>query len=520
MLHRFEDFELDLARAELRRAGAQVTLEPRAFDLLALLVDCHDRMVSKDEIVEKVWHGRFITDAAISTGIKAVRHALGDDGASQRFVRTLRGRGFRFVAPVRTALAAEAAPDGPSPAPPSADAGVGRPVLAVLPFEELGTAHLTATLADALPAELISSLSRMRWIGVIARGSSFRFRGPSIDFDALRQSLGAGYCLSGTVEIAGDTLSLWLELTDTATHRVIWSDRATTQVDGLHETRTRIVGEVMAALEVHIPLNEAEKARLRTSDRLDAWALYHIGLRHMYRFNRADNALAADHFRRATEMDPDFARAFAARSFASFQSAFLVYSPDRDRDASEARRFAERAVELDPLDPFANYTLGRAHWLDGRPEAGMGWLDRAVELSPSFASGHYSRGWVNVIAGDTMHAHDNAGTALKLSPLDPLAYAMNTVRGLACLAEGDFAPAAQWAERGALSPGAHVYIAAIASATQRLAGNDARADFWAARVAARDDAPSLAQFFAVFPFRDDRMVALLRRALPKAGFRD
>ncbi|HMB72971.1 MAG TPA: transcriptional regulator, partial [Gammaproteobacteria bacterium] len=260
-------------------------------------------------------------------------------------------------------------------------------------------------------------MSRLRWLRVIARGSSFRFRNRDIDFDAVRSALGVGYVITGAVEIFGSKLAVVVELIDADTHNVVWSERIPSQIDDVHEIRAQIVRDVIAALELHIPFNEAEKARLSSPSALDAWGEYHIGLQHMYRFNRTDNEIAAARFERATAADPRFSRAFAARSFTSFQSAFLKYSPEPQKDAENALRFAERSVEIDPLDPFGNFNLARTHWLEGDPDGGLALLARAIEVNPNFAQGHYASAWTDAIAGRGDSARTSIDVAIALSPL-------------------------------------------------------------------------------------------------------
>src|SRR5687768_8683954 len=173
MIYAFDQFELDLATVELRAGGQAVDLEPQVFALLALLVENRDRLVSKDEIIEKVWDGRIVSEAAVASRVKSARQALGDDGKSQRFIKTLHGQGYRFVAEARavrsggSVLVAE---------PPELSdmverlQRVSRPSLAVLPFRFVGGDERYATLATALPDELIAELARLRWLFVTARG--------------------------------------------------------------------------------------------------------------------------------------------------------------------------------------------------------------------------------------------------------------------------------------------------------------------------------------------------------------
>jgi TolB-like protein len=516
VIYAFGEFELDTGRIELRRNGQPVPVEPRVFALLCLLVENHERAVSTEEIIEKIWDGRFISDAAVSTAVRGIRRALGDDGMRQRYLRTLRGRGFRFAEPVTLRPPPAASQEAP---PPSAEMpAAGRPVVAVLPFTRIGGDIAHPALADAIPAELISSLSPLRWLAVIARGSTFRFRDAAPDLRAIRSALAAQYCLSGTIEETGHRLTIGVELSDTRDQSVLWAQVHSGRIDDLHEIRSTIAQSVVAALVQHIPLQEARLARLGTSEQLDAWSAYHLGLQHMYRFNRADNALATDLFERALRLDPHFARAHAGLSFTHFQGAFLRYAADPAAEALAARRHAERAVEIDPLDPMGNFTLGRALWLEGDPDASLPWLDRAIALNPNFAQGLYARAWADIMASRAREGRAHVDAAMALSPIDPLLYAMLATRAITDLIEDDRAAAATCADRAARAPGAHYLVGAIAVAAQDLAGQGERAADWAARVKSRRPDASVEDFFRAFPFRDPKLRALLQASLSKYGF--
>ncbi len=520
MRYRFAPFTLDVDRGLLLEGERNLAIEPRGYALLALLVMNHDRMVTKDEIVEKVWDGRIVSDAAIATVIKTTRKVLGDDGVAQKYIQTVRGRGVRFVGTIAAIMPATVhAFEDPAAAEKTPEIS-SRPSIAILPFQMVGYSENYGAIADAIPAELISCLSRLRWLKVVSRGSSFRFRQDDPDLTAIHQVLGVNYCLTGLVEIFGAVIAVSVELSDTRSQTVIWSERFSGTVNDVNQTRNDIVTHLISALELHVPLNEAERARLRPPENLDAWSIYHLGLQHMYRFNRADNLIAAGHFERATKLEPGFARAFAARSFTSFQSAFLKYSKDPDAEVEDARRFAEKCVELDPVDPFGNFTLGRAHWLRGDPEAGMPWIDRSVELSPNFAQGFYAHGWADVMAGRSVDALKQLETAIALSPLDPFLYAMRSARGLAYLQLEDYDNAILWAEKGARAPGAHFLIGAIAAMICKIGGDEQKATYWANKFKDRRPDASLKMFFDAFPFEDREMRNLMTTALVSIGLRD
>ncbi len=527
MLYRFDNFELDLAAVELRAGGEPKRVEPQVFALLALLVANGDRLVSKEEIVEKVWDGRPVSDSAIASRVKSARQALGDDGNTQRLIKTIHGQGYRFVGTARAArsgaspVTAEGGTDSESTSVADMVQSlerVARPSLAVLPFRFVGTDQRYATLATALPDELIAELARLRWLFVTARGSSFRLRVADADFGDIGRLLRVRYCLTGTIELAGGRLGVLVELVDTRDGGVVWADRFSGRLDDVHMMREQIRSQVLMALEIRIPLHEASAARLAPVENLDAWSAYHLGLQHLYRFNRHDNTAAADLFQRALGLDPAFARAHAAMSFVCFQEAFLRYTDDLPHAIGEARRFAERGLELDPLDPFVNFTMGRTYWLDGDLETSIGWLERATTISPNYAQGIYARAWTEAMAGKSSEGRDHVDLAMRLSPLDPLHYAMLATRAFTHMLRGEDTEAARWAERGARSPGAHVLIAIIAAATHTLSGDDARAAFWAANARERNPDLTQADFFRSFPMRSDAMRLRFERAFARLKF--
>ena len=448
MIFRFDHFELDTARFELRKRGANHPLEPQVLALLVLLVEHRDRLVSKDEIFEKLWDGRIVTDSTLASRIKSARQALGDDGKAQRFIRTIHGKGFRFVADVQVAHDPVSVP--------SADAAdrlafvnepSQRPSIAVLPFRNLADTIPYDTLADGLAHELITELARLRWLFIIARGSSFRFRGPDLDVREIGRVLGVRYCLSGDIEVGGKRLAVMTELADTRTGEIVWGERYAGYVDDIHAVRGEIRSRILTSLEIQIPLHEAAGARLISSDNLDAWSAYHLGLQHMYRYNRKDNAAAAELFGRAIEQDPGFARAHAGLSFVHFQTAFMRQTDDIASEVALARSCAQRGLEIDPLDPFVNFTMGRSYWLETDLESARSWLERATSLCPNYAQGMYALAWTNTIAGAELDGRDQIDQAMRLSPLDPLYYAMLGARGFTHIARGEYAEATVWTER-------------------------------------------------------------------------
>jgi DNA-binding winged helix-turn-helix (wHTH) protein/tetratricopeptide (TPR) repeat protein len=513
MIWTFGDFKLDPDRFELTCGDTPVRVEPQVLSLLVHLVRHRDRLVGKEEIVHAVWNGRAVSDASIASRIRSARQAIGDDGERQSVIRTVHGRGFRFVAEV-----VEIVPARPEAASPQAGLGsavMSRPSIAVLPFRPLGLATDLAILADAIPHEIIQALSRMRWLAVTARGSSFRFR--DSDLELAGTALGVGYVLSGLVEAGAGSVAVTLELADTGRGEVVWGDRLAAPLDGLEELRSLIVARVVAALDLHVPENEARIAALGSFDRLDAWASFHLGLHHLYRFTAQSTLTARTHFQRAVTLDPCFARAHAGLSFTSFIEAFMHLAPDWQAAAWSARHHAERGLELDPLDPFTHFTMGRSFWLTGEPEAAEGWLRRAVELNPNYAQGFYAGAFTAMLTGDARAVDEGLETALYLSPLDPLVYGMHGVRALSLIQADETRSAVRWAERAATTPGAHYLIAMIAAVANGLDGHHQQAARWRQEALRRKPDASAAQFLSAFPIRDGATRARLAAELRAQG---
>jgi len=240
---------------------------------------------------------------------------------------------------------------------------------------------------------------------------------------------------------------------------------------------------------------------------------YHLGLSHMYRFNRHDNEVAAHLFERAIGADPLFARAHAGLSFTHFQKTFLRFSDDTAVERDLTRRHAETALGLDPLDPFANLTMGRSAWISGDLDGSIAWFDRSTQLSPNYAFALYNMGLIEALLGAGEQSQHDVTKAMTLSPLDPLGYAMLATRALSHLVRGEFAPASQWAARAARAPGAHVHIHAIAAIAHELSGDHEGAANQVGQVRALMREYRKEDLLRHFRFRDEATLSLVRSTL-------
>jgi TolB-like protein len=515
MHHVFGDFTLYPDRAELAGAAGPIPLEPKAFAVLCLLVENHDRVVTRDEMIAEVWGGRFVSDAAVATAVKFARKAVGDDGDRQVMIRTAHGVGHRFVAQVERRLDATTIVQPVEPSPEPTDR---RPTIAVLPFAQgAGEAML---VGDGLADEIIGSLARLRWLRVIARDSTFRFRQDGLDLGGLRRVLGAGYALTGRIEPVFGRLNVTVTLIETQSGSVVWSDRISSALDDLHLARQEITAAVIGALDLQISQAEAAAARTKSTEMLDAWGAYHLGMSHVLRFNAQDNSIAEALFERAIRLDPNFATAFAGRAFALQQRASQAFQTDAASAIAEMRRMAERAVELDPFDPFANMVMGRVHQITAQPEDSLYWFDRSVEVSPNFVKGHYARGHVHMLLGRTNQSRAGVDTSMHLSPMDPLLGLMLMFKALAYFVDGNLDLARELSLKAVRCNQVHYLVLTTAAVMNHVAGDTVEAKRWATHLRSLRPDARAAPYFLSMNFADADIKALVRRSLHELGIPD
>ncbi|QSP94893.1 winged helix-turn-helix domain-containing protein [Marinobacter salinisoli] len=507
-VYRFGNFRLDLARHELLCDNRPVAVEPQVFSVLKALIENRERTVAKDDLMAMVWPGRVVSDSALSSRIKSARHAIGDDGKAQALIKTIHGFGFRFVG--------EVVEDDVRPS--TGGCADQRPSIVVLPFTLLGNDVKQAVLSQGLAHDIITGLSRLRWLKVIARASAFRLTAAGMSYAEMHRLTHARYCLAGCLEIDGKELAINFELIDMAAESVLWAERITGSLDDVHEVRSDIVTRTIAAFELQISAHEVQRAKLKSPDNLDTWESYHLGISHLFRFTEKDNQAATTLFRRAVELEPGFARAHAGLSAAEFQNAFNAYKGvDRDTSVRIARESAERSIELDSLDPMANFVMGRTHWLSGDPTASLPWLERAVALNPNYAQGYYAHGLASLMASEELRGYQDSEQAVSLSPLDPFLYGFYGIRAFSYIADGDVANARLWAVKAACQPGAIPVMDLLAAATCAMDGASDQAETWLRKARGRKPDIDSDYFFRALQFSPGVVRQRIQAAFSRLG---
>ena len=281
--------------------------------------------------------------------------------------------------------------------------------------------------------------------------------------------LDSDYVVSGQVRRYGSRLAVAVELAETRSARIVWAETFDQKLDEAFLVLEEIGNRVVASIASEIEAVERSRAILKPPNSLTAWEAHHRGLWHAYRFNRLDNERAQHFFETAIRLDPGFAGAHAGLSFTHFQNAFQGWSR-RQPEVDRAFEAAGQSLLADDRDPAAHWAMGRALWLRGEQDSSVGELEQAVELSPNFASAHYTLAFVHSQAGDPAAAISSADRSRRLSPFDPLLFGMLGARAMALVRLSRFEEAADWAIKAAARPNAHEHILAIAAFSLALAG--------------------------------------------------
>lgn len=517
MIVNFGNYQLDTNRYQLLERDQMVDVEPQVFAVLQLLIEKRHTVVTKDDLINHVWQGRVMSDAAISSRIKSARKAIGDDGRSQRFIKTVHGIGFRFVGdvnfyPENQNLESTLVQD---PASVIAEQDK-RPSIVILPFTL--ASNVDSIFPQGLAHDLITGLSRLRWLKVISRWSAFQVTSGKSDLRNLCELTSVRYCLSGFLNIDGTRLKLNFELSDLKSNAVMYADQYTIKKDDINLIRSDITKKLISVLELQISENEAQRAQLKSPENLDAWEAYHLATAHLYRFTERDNEKASMLFKRAISLEPRFARAHAGLSAAEFQNAFNLYTGvDRALAVKNAVESAERSIDLDRLDPLANFVMGRSHWLKGETEHSIAWLDRAISLNPNYAHGYYAYGLASLMTSDERRSYDNSAHAISLSPLDPFLYGFYGIKAFSYLADEDIPNARIWAEKAALQPEAIVVMDILAASICEMDGDVKAAHKWIDFGKKRNPAIDSLYFFKALPFSHGKIRSLISSSLTRLG---
>lgn len=500
----------------MRRGADLVAVEPQVFDLLVHLIRHRDRVVSKDGLLAAVWQGRIVSESALFNRINAARSAIGDSGHRQRLIKTLPRKGVRFVGLVQEEAAAAQAPAATAPASMPVLALPDRPSIAVLPFTNMSGDAEQEYFVDGISEDLITGLARIRWLFVIARNSTFVYKGRAVDVKQVARELGVRYVLEGSVRRAGRRLRISAQLVDAATGGHHWAERYDRELGDIFAVQDEITRSVAAAIEPHLLAAEGIRAFSRSSDDLGAWELVARAQTHFWRLTRADYEAAVDPLERAVAGFPDYA---PARSLLGFCLVFAAHMGwiDREQGLLSGRQHATRAIALDDRVPWGHIALGYWALMERRTEESIAAFGRAVTLNPNSAAAHshLSRGFA--FAGRDREAIEHGQDAIRLSPLDPEMALFLGAIAVAHYTAGRFADAARYTtEALRLRPGFQG-AQRLRCASLAQAGRIDEARALLATMKSEQPQLSISWIRASVPYQTPRLMEQFLEGMRKAG---
>jgi TolB-like protein/Flp pilus assembly protein TadD len=405
----FGRFRLDLGKRELRRDGASVKLGSRALDILCILAQAEGKVVSKNELMAEVWPGIVVEDSNVQVHVSNLRKALDEGTDGQSFIVTVPGRGYRFLGLQSRPQAAQL---GIQPT-----VNVSETCIAVLPFTNMTGDPEQEYFADGIVEDIITGLSRIRWLFVIARNSSFIYKGKPIDVRQVARELGSRYVLEGSIRRLGDRVRLTAQLIEAQTGRNLWAERYDRLLDDIFAVQDEITMRVIGAIEPNLRRAEVDRVMRKRPGSLDAYELVLRALPAVNNFMVAGAVAAIPMLQKALELEPDYAGAHAllARCFHFQYSRGGLHEEDRIASIRHARA----AMTSDDATTLA--IAGLVIWFDEH-DIGTAFdlFDRALAISNSnvvaLGNSAFALAWM----GETDRAIERARRALRVSPFDTL----------------------------------------------------------------------------------------------------
>jgi TolB-like protein len=427
MIINFDEYEIDVERRELRRAEAPVHVEPQVFDLLVYLVQNRDRVVSKDDLIAGVWDGRIVSESTLTTRINAVRSAIGDSGEEQKLIRTIFRKGLRFVGNVQIRPNRKGTPPESNYPTESNSIRSGTAVppnqgaaIAVLPFVNMSGDPEQEYFSDGISEDIITALSKLHWFFVIARNSSFTYKGKAVHMKQLAEELGVGYVLEGSVRKSGNQVRITAQLNNTATGSHLWAERYDRSLEDVFAVQDEITEAIVAAIEPQLYAAEVVRARRKLPDNMDAWDLLMRALSHYWRVTRQDHIVAQALLEKAIGLDPNYARAHGVLAATYTFSTHMGWA-ESAAVLPIAERAAQSAVRADGEDPWAHYALANVYLFQRRFEDSLSEFELALHLNPNFCMAQSFYSLTLSYCGRWEEAILAAQRSLRISPRDPFA---------------------------------------------------------------------------------------------------
>jgi adenylate cyclase len=392
-----------------------------------------------------------------------------------------------------------------------------KPSIAILPFDNMSSDPEQDFFAEGIAEDIITELSKFRSLFVIARNSSFAFKGQTLEVKEIGQRLGVRYVVEGSVRRAGNRVRITAQLIDAIDDTHLWAERYDRDLEDIFAVQDEVTNAIVTTIEPHLADTERQRARRKPPDSLDAWASYQRGLWHLFQYTQADMAGAIGFIEQALQRDPYFAPAHAGLCFALYYLVLTGASADRAGDIDRAYNEGRRAVMLDAADPFAHVVLGRVHTIKGEHDAAIHSCDRALDLNPSYAMAHFGRAHSLWMSGRPAEALTSNAEAMRLSPRDPTMWSFMASRSIALTLLERYDEALDWARRALQQPNTALFAFVAEMAALGHLGRCEEAAEALERTRRQRPGVSLAFVREALPITDEECRERFETGLRKAG---
>ncbi|MBR0834969.1 winged helix-turn-helix domain-containing protein [Bradyrhizobium manausense] len=439
-------FRLDADAALLFRGEEPVAIGQRAIAVLRVLLERPGSPVSKDALIKSAWSGLIVEESNLPVQIAALRRVFGEEHGGERWIETMPKYGYRFIGPVRSdnqASIAAAAPTATEVLPLPV-----QPAVAVLPFQNMSDDPSQEYFADGVVEEIITTLSRFRSLFVIARNSSFTYKGRAVDIKQIGRELGVSFVLEGSVRRSADRVRITAQLIDASTGAHLWADRFDGALADIFDLQDQIARQVVGLLVPKLEHSAIERAKRKPTESLGAYEYYLRGTAAIYRFTiREANVEALQMFRRAIDLDPEFASAYGMAAYCYVKDRTNRWpTDDLARDIAETDRLARHAIRLGSDDALALATsAGALAYVVRDLDTGAACIEQALHVNPNLMWASYFAGFIKSWMGEPEAAVSHLALAMRLSPVDPLMPLMQVAMAHAHFFAGRYGEASSWA---------------------------------------------------------------------------